>query len=146
MSGYKLSDLKQMARELQIGGYSKMKKADLVTAIENHPETQEILHKAQNTVPEKKSPPPADMDSLPLDDLEERLAALQKDLDARKAKKLGKVTPDATQAPRPMRKNGSKKNPWLAFQKQCTQDGKGRAVDRRDEYDAFKANWKCPEE
>ena len=48
-----VSELKEVARDLGIRGYTKMKKAELIEAIENNSHTEEVVKKAREQADSK---------------------------------------------------------------------------------------------
>jgi hypothetical protein len=153
---YSLKELRKMAKELEIRGYSTCNKAELVQRLENHWTTKKLLKDVSKEQPvdqaeikkEVQTAKPEDLENLTAEQLEEKFQKLNGFIEAKKAKAV--PTPPSTRDDgsevkvkrmRAPRKNSA----WDAFLKDCLAKDGGSLrhhMKRKDDYEAFKSNWK----
>jgi hypothetical protein len=128
-----LKELRTIAKELGIRGYSTANKSKLIAMLENHPKAFKIRHtdaEADQNVAEAFELKPDDFENMSHEELEAKHKALQSHIEKKKAVE-GAVNKPAARKP----------SPWNAFLREySTKNGVSwkEAMTKKDEYKAWK--------
>jgi len=154
---YTVKELRKMAKDLNIRGYSVCNKQELIHRLENHWSTNKMLKDAS-----KEQPPsdeevraevhikPEELESLSAEELQAKYEKLESHINQRKKATVPKppsVREDGSEIVVKRMRRARKPNAWDAFLKKCIAEEGGsmsKHMKRKEDYAKFKETWKPP--